>query len=91
MKYLDIFQKVGLTISALILSVGFLIRSFSPVIADTLDRGRYTVDFVVTSSGVDHCYAIKTDTQTGNLYFYRSHQCRRNNWTSDRLDDVLLK
>lgn len=75
MKVANIFQKVGLTLAAIILSVGFFINSLSPATAANNDNlyenGRYMMDYHSAYEGNStKWYLIVWDTQTGKSKAY---------------------
>ncbi|MCP4438525.1 MAG: hypothetical protein GY810_06235 [Aureispira sp.] len=75
MKFANIFQKVGLTLAAIILSVGFFINSLSPATASNNDNlyenGRYMIQYETSVvSGQTYWYLVAWDTQTGKSKAY---------------------
>lgn len=77
MKVANIFQKVGLTLAAIIFSVGFFINSLSPATAANNDNlyenGRYMMQYEAVYDGSGNqvnWFVLVWDTQTGKSKAY---------------------
>lgn len=84
MKVANIFQKVGLTLAAIIFSVAFFISSLSPATAsndDTLyENGRYMLTYQANYDSRDDVttwFLIAWDTQTGKS---KAYWADKNGW-----------
>ncbi len=73
MKFIDIFQKIGLTIAALILSLGLFINFINLKPANASAQGRYDMQLQIFYNRIDgvHWYVLVYDTQTGKSKIWR--------------------